>query len=101
MVPPQFATDVQVILRTRSNEELELLLSLIEKGVSYDCSTLSCSYMRVRGYNHIFFLVRIARDLVEIRNRMEKYWQLVNGPWSGGQEQRKYINAWSSGVDFR
>ncbi len=101
IVPPLYATDVQVILRTRSNAELETLADLMRQTEGYTHQDWTYSYERVQGYNHVFGTVRIARDLVAIRDEMEKYWQLVNGSWSNGRAQRQYVNRWMSGVDFR
>lgn len=103
IVPPEYADDVQIVLRTRSNEDLKTLTDLLDRSIDhdYDCQGWTYSYGRVRGYNHIFWTMKIVRDLVTIRDQMEDYWRLVNGSWSGGQEQRKYINNWLSGADFR
>lgn len=101
IVPPEYATDMQMILRTRSNEDLETLMGLLQQSGDYECGHWSYSYARVRGFNHIFWTMKVAGQLVAVRDEMEEYWQLVNGPGSGGQLQRKYINAWLAGVDFR
>lgn len=101
VVPPQYATEIQIILRTRSNGQLETLAELLQHAKGYKSWGWHCSYERVRGYNHIFGTIEITRDLVEIRDQMVYYWDLVNGPWSNGQAQRQYINRWMSGVDFR
>ncbi len=103
IVPPEYANDVQIILRTRSNEDLETLIDLLDQsiGYEYDCQGWSYSYMRDHGCNHVFWTMKIVQDLVAIRDKMEDYWQLVNGSWSCGQEQRKYINSWLAGADFR
>jgi len=101
IVPPRYATDTQIILRTRSNAQLEGLIELIRQNEEYSFQEWTCSYRRVQGYNHIFGVVGIARDMVEIRDQMEYYWRLVNGVCSDFREQRQYVNNWLSGVDLR
>lgn len=101
IVPPQYATDVQIILRTRSNDDLTQLVELLQRADSYRLWGWTHSYARVLGCNHVFGTVGISSDLVGIRDQMEGYWQMVNGAWSSGRENRQYINNWLSGVDFR
>lgn len=99
IVPPQYATDMQIILRTRSNGDLSTLVKLLPKAkIKYPA--WSYSYARIMGYNHVFGTLSISGDFTEIKDQMVDYWQLVNGAWCDGREQRQYVNQWLSGMSF-
>ncbi len=101
IVPPRYATDMQIILKVRSNEESEVLTKLMRKAVGRRHRKCVCSNARVRGYSYIFGVVRIAQEFMAVRDRVEYYWELVNNPSPSWQDQRKFINCWMAGVDFK
>lgn len=100
IVPPQYATDMQIILRTRSNNDLSTLVKLLPKA-KMKYPAWSYSYARIMGCNHVFGALSISGDFTEIKDQMEDYWRLVNGTWRDGREQRQYVNRWLSGMNFR
>lgn len=100
ILPPQYADDMQVILRIKSKEDPKTLIDLLRQS-DYDCQGWSSPRVRAHGYMYVFWTMKIEQDLVTIRDQMEDYWRLVTGSWRAEQEQRRYINSWLSGIDFR
>lgn len=101
IVPPRYATDMQIVLRIRSSEKLEALAKLMRRAMGRRHRKCACSDTRVQGYSYIFGVVRIAQEFIAIRDQVEYYWELVNNPCPAWQEQRKFINSWMSGIDFK
>lgn len=101
ITPPQYATDVQVIIKVPSGESLKALGKLMRKVTGCKYYRYICSTAQTRGYGYVFGAARITREFVAIRDRIEHYWDLVNNPGPAWQEQRKFINLWMAGVDFR